>query len=783
VRIRWTFLRWGFLAGAILYYFSLPDPLFEDPYSTVLQAHDGRLLTASIARDGQWRFPEADTLSQRFATALIHFEDKRFYSHPGVDPLAFVRATTQNISKGRVVSGGSTITMQLVRLMRKGRPRTLWEKGIEIVMATRLELKYSKDEILRMYSSHAPFGGNVVGLEAACWRYFGRTMNDLSWAEASLLAVLPNAPALIHPARNRERLLRKRDLLLDKLNGAGVIDSMTYRLAKDEELPEQPFRIPRHARHLMSKAVTDGHSQQKLRTSIDYNTQIRAEQIIEDHHTRLAGNQIHNAAAIVIRVSTGEVIAYVGNVAPERRSIHGNEVDVIQSPRSTGSILKPFLYAAMLDEGRILPNTLLPDVPTLIAGFAPQNFSNDYDGAVSAHQALTRSLNVPAVHLLLQYRYEKFHSLLKRMGMTTLRNDPDHYGLSLILGGAEGTLWELSGMYASMARSLTGYFTHPGKQRYESDSYRPPVYLPSDPIKASLDVSSVLSAASVYQTFSILTDVYRPGELTGWKYFQSTRKIAWKTGTSFGFRDGWSIGVTPEFVVGVWVGNADGEGRPGLTGTEAAAPIMFDIFSQLPTSSWFDAPRPEFVRIEVCSKSGMKYREGCEKADTLLVNLRGVNSRACPYHVPVHLSLDGKFRVHSGCTSLTSMITGSRFVLPPVQEYYYRSKNLSYQSLPPYRSDCLAPSEQQNMEIVYPKESARIFIPRELAGAKGHVVVELAHRDEGTTVYWHLDGKYLGLSRGSHRMPLQVDAGRHVLVLVDEAGEELTRAFEVGASM
>ncbi|HEY9046726.1 MAG TPA: transglycosylase domain-containing protein, partial [Ohtaekwangia sp.] len=436
------------VTGAVLYYFCLPLTLFQDPYSTVLEASNGALLSASIAPDGQWRFPETDSVPGKFADAIIVYEDKRFRSHIGIDILSMGRAFRQNIAARKIVSGGSTLSMQVIRLSRKGESRTIPEKVIEMVLATRLELRYSKEEILALYASHAPFGGNVVGIDAACWRYFGRDAKELSWSEACLLAVLPNAPSLIHPGKNRAQLKTKRDRLLDKLQAIGKIDAFTCSLAKEEPIPEEPQLLPRAARHLLTRMRADGLAGKKLQSTLDYALQQRVEQILQDHHDRLIGNRIHHAAAIVADIQTGNVIAYVGNIA-NGKNYRGDDVDVAVAPRSTGSILKPFLYAAMLDEGKILPRTMLPDIPVFINGFTPKNFSHEYDGAVPADKALIRSLNIPAVYMLRDYRYEKFHSLLKSLGMTTLSYPPDHYGLSLILGGGEGTLWDIAGMYAS----------------------------------------------------------------------------------------------------------------------------------------------------------------------------------------------------------------------------------------------------------------------------------------------------------------------------------------------
>ncbi len=436
--------------GLMWYYMALPNDLFRLSYSTVVEDAQGELLSASIAHDGQWRFPQLQSVPEKFKDAIIQFEDKRYYRHPGFDPVSLARALMQNLEEGEIVSGGSTITMQVVRLSRN-RSRTVFEKCIEIILATRVELRYSKDEILALYASHAPFGGNVVGLEAACWRYFQRQPDELSWGEAALLAVLPNAPSLIHPGKNRNALLAKRNRLLEKLHRAGKMDVIELELAKAEALPEKPLPIPRLADHLLSRCIREGLNQQRIRSTIQRGLQTRVQQLVNDHAVRLSGNQIYNAAVVVARVETGEVLVYIGNTPGAPGEDHGQDVDIIVSKRSTGSILKPVLYAAMLDEGKMLPKTLLPDIPTIINGFAPKNFSKDYDGAVPADKALVRSLNVPAVHMLQDYRYEKLYGLLKTMGMTTLSQLPDYYGLSLILGGAEGTLWNVTSLYASMA--------------------------------------------------------------------------------------------------------------------------------------------------------------------------------------------------------------------------------------------------------------------------------------------------------------------------------------------
>jgi penicillin-binding protein 1C len=433
----------------------------------------------------------------------------------------------------------------------------------------------------------------------------------------------------------------------------------------------------------------------------------------------------------------------------------------------------------------MLPGTLIPDIPVFLNGFSPKNFSKEFDGAVPANEALIRSLNVPAVFMLKDYRYEKFYTLLQNMGFNTLSRPPDHYGLSLILGGAEGTLWDITGMYASMARTLNNYFEHPGKNRYQRNDFHAPVYYPEVMHQSpeGVEETSWLSASSVYLTFEALKELYRPGEEAGWKHFNASKKIAWKTGTSFGFRDGWAIGVTPDYAVGVWIGNADGEGRPGLTGSSAAAPVLFDIFSLLKGNRWFDRPVSEMLQIPTCRFSGRRATSLCQEIDTVWVVKRGLETGVCKNHKTVHLSKDMRYQLHSACSDVSAMRHVNWFVLPPVEEHYYRSKHAGYKTLPPFRQDCQTESFGAEMDLVYPKPNARIFIPRDLEGNAGSAIFELAHRNEKTLVFWHLDGVFIGSTKKVHRLPLNPPEGKHILTLFDESGQSLEEHFTVISHM
>lgn len=772
----------------IWYAFCLPRALFDTPTSLVLQDEKGQLLGARIASDGQWRFPTVDSLPPNFVSALLEFEDRRFYRHWGVDPRSIIRALIQNLRNGEIVSGGSTLSMQVIRMARGQKRRTVWQKGIEMILATRLELGYSKEDILKLYASQAPFGGNVVGLETASWRYFGKSPVLLSWAEAAVLAVLPNSPALLHPSRNRDALLAKRNRLLNRLLENKKIDSLTYELALEESLPDKPLPLPRLAPHLLDRAYLEKangilQTGSRIKTSVDAFFQQKVSAMVARHQQQLSGNGIHNVAALVLDVPTGQVKAYVGNVL-EAGEEHGAAVDIITAPRSTGSILKPILYALSMQEGVILPESLLPDIPTRMKGYQPENFHEQFDGAISAKKALIRSLNVPMVRLLQIYGLEKFHFELKKLGLHSIDKPATHYGLPLVLGGAESSLWETTNMYACMARMLNHAYEYNG--RYNPDDFRPPTYLLTSETPKELKLQEDaprLSAGAVWHTFEAMQAVERPNSEGDWQSFPSRQRIAWKTGTSFGFRDAWAIGVNPRYAVGVWAGNADGEGRPNLVGVKAAAPLLFDIFSLIHSlderdRDWFLTPYDDMEEIAVCSQSGFRSAAHCT-LDTIHVPLGSLKAKACPYHQLLHLDQEEAWQVNSSCYPVEQIVHKPWFVLPPLEAFYFKKKNPIYQEAPPLKPDCQGNEDQKIMQLIYPKYATRIYVPLDLDGQLSRTVFEVAHRQAEATIHWHIDQEYIQSTQHFHSMEVNPGVGKHTLTLVDEFGNRLEQKFEI----
>lgn len=757
----------------VVYYFSLPRTLFVEPYSTVMESSDGELLGAKIARDGQWRFPANDTIPDKFKKCIIFFEDEHFYQHFGFNPIAMVKAIKQNRVAQKVVRGGSTLTQQVIRLSRKNKKRSYFEKIIELILSTRLEFRHSKEKILELYAAHAPYGGNVVGLEMASWRYFGVQANQLSWAESATLAVLPNAPSLIYPGKNQEKLLKKRNSLLEKLFNNKIIDKLTFDLALTEPLPQKPYLIPQTAQHLLQLAAKSDEGK-RVKTTINISLQNRVNQIASQYYNQYKQNEVHNMAIIVIDIENRNIISYVGNSPTDIE--YDKDVDIIGAPRSTGSILKPLLFASMLDDGEILPNTLIADIPTQISGYSPQNFNLSFDGAVPAQRALSRSLNIPAVLMLQEHGVNNFYELLQKFKLKNVNKHPNHYGLSLILGGAESNLWDLCRTYANLSSTVNYYNQSKGKYRtkeFAELNYK------TDFTQDYGDESyqkTILGAGSIYLTYNAMKEVNRPEGDEAWKFYDSSLELAWKTGTSFGNRDAWAIGTNSRYVVGVWVGNASGEGRPQLTGVESAAPILFDVFNLLPRKKWFNAPLNDLEYADVCILSGHLAQDDCPKTNQL-INKKGLKTTVCSYHKLVHLDATQQFRVNSSCENVDNIVNKKWFVLPPVMEYYYKSLHIDYKPLPPFREDCMQ-TQQAAMDFIYPKTNSKIYLTKGFDSKIQPIIIKVAHSNKEAKLYWYVDNVYKGTTQTFHEMQIEANTGIHYITVTDEFGNEIKRKIE-----
>jgi penicillin-binding protein 1C len=740
----------------------VPDPPFPEDYGTMVLDTHGEVLHTYLADDEQWRFRlDSDDIATKLETAVLAAEDRRFRSHPGVDPLALGRAVIQNVGAGEVKSGASTITMQVARLIRP-KPRTIPNKLLEMAQALKLETRLDKTEILRLYLEHAPYGGNLVGATAASLHYFNRPPDRLTWAEAATMAVLPKAPSAVTPFRNAEVLLERRNRLLHTLERQGSIDHQTLRDSLFETLPAVAHPMPTVAPHFARRvaAADPGHNPQ---TTLDREIQEQLEALARRHAGYLSRAGIHNLSILAVETTTGKVRAYVGSPDFFDRS-HGGQVDGVMASRSTGSLLKPFLYATAFDRGAIHPDSLLRDVPIYFGSYAPVNADRKFSGMVRASEALVRSLNIPPTLLLRQIGVAEFHHFLGQAGMQTLFRSPDGYGLSLILGGAEGTLWDMVRLYRGLASD--GRFD--GLTQLAGE---PPEEGPQ-----------LLSPAAARLTMEILTEVRRPDDDgVDRTLFTPRRPVAWKTGTSFGKRDAWAVGATPDWVVGVWVGNFSGQGNSSLGGARAAAPILFAALDLLPghrEGDWYHAPA-DVRAIRLCDDSGFRAGDDCPTTHITQRPWRSPPVAVCPYHRSFWIDPETGFEVCSRCWRTGDHQRVTRLILPADAAQLMRRAGHRIDSSPVHNPDCPVSSHHHPLRVVYPAAGATLLVPRDLDDRPERITLRASHTSADAELHWYVDGNYHGRSTGDHAISLLLQGGRHRVEIIDQDGRAANTSFTV----
>lgn len=741
----------------------LPDPLFDPDYSTVVLDEKGQILRMFLNGEEQWRFPhQANTdVPHALEAAVLCFEDRRFYRHPGVDPLALLRAVYQNIRAGEVVSGASTLTMQVAR-MTSPKKRTYFNKALEMLQALKIELHYDKKQILNLYLDHAPYGGNVAGYRTAAHRYFGKSPERLTWGEAATLAVLPNAPGLISPLADGEKLRLRRDRLLSRLLNEGAIDAETFGLARLEAVPDGAMSLPMDAPHL-ARRLASRQQNSYIRTTLKRDIQRQSAELVNRHAAFMRLLGVRNGAALIVETQTGKVRAYVGSQGFFDARNQG-QVDGVAAARSSGSLLKPFLFALGIDEGLLLPRTRVRDLPTHYGAFSPGNADGTYAGLVAAKEALVRSLNVPAVRLLDAYGMDPFYRFMKSAGLTTLFRSPGDYGLPMILGGVEVSLWDMAQCYRALANG---------------GRFRPLRVLTGTPDQEG---PSLISPGACYLTLNVLRDLKRPGVEHYWHQFQNQWPIAWKTGTSFGKRDAWAVGVSPEWTVAVWIGNFGGRGNADLTGASSAAPLLFDLFNMLPKQrehAWFETPVSGLSSLRLCADTGYRAGPDCERPVSVQAPLHMKPLRTCPYHRTFQVTMDGGHRVCSLCWQLRARRSVKRLVFPAEVAQVLRERGHVPGTVLPHNPECPAATEPIPLKIMYPQQNARLWLPRDFGGALQKIAMRVAHRETNRILYWYLDDRYLGSSRGRHVKAAELSKGWHTLYVVDEIGNRDRKRFFV----
>jgi penicillin-binding protein 1C len=737
------------------------DSPFPENYSTLIYDCNGQLLRAFLADDEQLRFPpDTTSLPEKYLNALVTCEDRRFFSHPGIDPLALLNSFYTNIKMGKRIRGGSTIPMQIIRLANP-KKRTYLNKLLECFSALKLSLHFSKQQLLKLYAAHVPMGGNIVGIHAASYAYFGKPAKELSWAEAGLLTVLPNSPSMINLSRGRQILMGKRNRLLLKLYQKDIIDQLSYQLACMEPLPDHYTHLPFHAPHFTRFIEKDSPKNSILTTTLDLNIQQQLLDAVSIHHPNLSNSDIANLAVMAVETQTGKIRAYIGSQS-YYDTLHAGEVDGIQSYRSTGSLLKPFLAAKALDRGPFTMSSLIQDVPTFYGTFTPQNASKEFKGLVSMEEMLIHSLNVPAVRLLNTYGVQDFYDFLIQANFKGLFRSPAEYGLTLILGGAEARLWELVELYLALGKL---------------GQYMPLQYL--EKAKTGRE-NRLFSEGAAWLVLNTLNKVNRPGIEYYWHQFNNQVPVAWKTGTSYGQKDGWAIGVNKQWIIGVWVGNFSGEGNALLTGAKSAAPLLFTIFNALTDynqSGWFEEPEYDLAEIEVCRVSGYPANSYCPEKIKVKRPVVSHKAGVCPYHRRYLVDRKSGKSVCSLCWQGIDTTWVTKFIVPASVCDILQKSGKHADAIPLHYANCPAFQDQNRLELIYPVPGIKIFIPRDFDGNYEKIVFSAKHQHPSINLFWYLDGSFLGETTMYHQLAVDLKSGAHKLVVQDEEGFQRSVSF------
>lgn len=718
------------------------EKIFEDRYSVSVLDNNGKIIGVYLNKDEQWHLKSADEIPEKLKRAVMVFEDKNFYSHKGVDFSAVVRAVKDNIFEKRR-TGASTITMQAVK-MAQPKERSYFNKYLEIVHAFKLEKYYKKDEILKMYLNNAPYGGNIVGYKTASYVYFRKSTKELTWSEAALLAVLPNSPGLMNVEKNREKLIEKRNFLLKKLYEKNFINERQYRISLKEPVPDKRYSFPVLAPHLARRLVNENKDKKIIKSTIDSEIQKKTEKAVKDYSEFLKLSGINNTAVLIINNKNYEVTAYAGSQDFYDFENNG-QVDGITAKRSPGSLLKPFLYAKVIDEGIAAPQSKIPDIPLYFSNFSPQNANKKYYGMVEMRDALIKSLNIPFVELLKDYGEDKFFYFLKDILNFEDRN-PERYGLSLILGTKEFTMEEIGILYSGLANY--GNFKN---LKYTEESTE--------------EGRQLLTKGASYLTLTTMRELERPGME---KFYREKNPVSWKTGTSHGRRDGWAAGVTPEWTVVVWTGNFTGEGNPNLTGVYTGGNLLFNILKILPkTEKEFVMPS-DLEKIKVDSETGYRLKYNIPYKE-IFYPKDAKPLKVSPYYKKIFVNKNGE-EIDSRNESFSEREEKYILVYPLEVVNYFVRENIDVSNIFSEKT------AEKTIKFIYPKNNLKIIVPKDFDGEKS-LIVKIANI-KNRELYWYVNKEYFGKSREKEKS-FNLKKGNYEITVVSEKGEIAKINFQV----
>ncbi|OQX99780.1 MAG: penicillin-binding protein 1C [Bacteroidetes bacterium 4572_117] len=719
-------------------------------YSNIVLASDSTVIHAYLSKDEKWRMKtELLEITPLLRKAIIFKEDKFFYYHPGVNVFAIIRALFNNTIKNRRTSGASTITMQVARLLQP-KNRTYFNKIVEMFRALQLELNHPKDEILQMYLNLAPYGGNIEGVKAASLLYFEKAPNHLSLAELTALSIIPNKPNSLTIGNDNEKIVQMRDKWLKRFEKADLFPHQDIKDALNEPLTAKRHDAPKKVQHFSRRMKNIYPEKANIYTQLDIKKQLKIEALVKNYINRLYSRNIKNAAVLVIDNNKNSVISYVGS-ADFHNTEDAGQVDGVKAIRSPGSTLKPLLYALAFDEGIISPKFRITDVPVNYSGYEPHNYDSEYHGFVSVIYALTNSLNVVAVKILNQYKINKFINHLKDLNFKQITKDEKKLGLSVILGGCGVTLEELTGLYHAFANN--GVFTEFN-------------LLQDDTLNSGF---SIISQAAGYMLTDILTHVTRPDLPLEWQNSADLPKVAWKTGTSYGRKDAWSIGYNRNYTIGVWVGNFSAEGVQGLSGAETAAPLLFEIFNTIDYKSdaeWYDMPDNYDIRL-VCSETGLVPNSFC----TNLVNdayIKNVSSnKRCQHLRKVYISADSSISYCTSCIPESGYIKALYPNYPAEMISYYESNQLKYLKIPPHNPNCERIFAENKPEITSPVNNVEYFIDR---ADTTEILLSCNAANDVDKVYWYINDKFYKLAEPIQKVFFKPGEGNLKVSCTDDKG-------------
>lgn len=754
IPLKLKYTVFGFFSLFIL--FLLLDVIYpvntKIEYSTIIYSQDSTLIHGFLSYDDKWRmYTELEEITPELKKAIIFKEDKYFYCHYGINPVAIARAVFNNIKTGKRTSGASTITMQVARLIDP-KPRTYSNKLKEMFRAIQLEWHYTKDEILQLYLNLVPFGSNIEGVKSASVIYLGKLPGHLSIGEIAALSIIPNRPVSLKLGKNNEFIKSERNIWLRRYQESKLFKKKDIEDAIEEPLNAYRREVPKIAPHLSYRLKKKYPGHKIIYSSLDFEMQKKIETIVKNYSQGLYFQNIKNAICLIIENETRQVKAYIGS-ADFYNEEDGGQVDGIMAVRSPGSTLKPLLYGIAMDRGLITPKFCVSDVPLSLSGYEPENYDGEFYGNVSIEFALSNSLNVPAVKVLAQLESQILIEKLIDINFKQIKKDQNHLGLSMILGGCGTTLEELTSMYASFANE---------------GLYKNPQYVTESKSTSTSEIE-LLSKESTFMITDILTQLTRPDLPLDWSNSQHMPKIGWKTGTSYGRRDAWSIGYNKKYTVGTWVGNFSGEGVPELSGAEKASPLLFKVFNAIDYNSeteWFHTPAGLSFRA-VCPETGLIPSEYCE-SDIIDYFIPGVSSmKVCEHIKVVPVSIDSTISYCTSCKPKTGYIEAQFPNLSAEMITYYETNNIKYLKIPPHNSECERLMSGDAPVITSPVNENEYYLDTE---DEMQIMLSCHAANDVEKIYWYINKKFYRATNTNEKIFFEPPEGKVQISCSDDKG-------------